>query len=346
VTTVLVTGAAGFIGSHFVDYLLRTTDWGIACLDRLDSAANLARLTSMSSWKANADRVAVRFHDLRGVVNHEVAGQLVGPFGFRPFDYVVHLAAGSHVDRSVSDPGLFVLDNCVGTLNLLDFCRKPGVLSKDGRILVFSTDEVFGPAPAGVSFKPWDRHNPGNPYAASKSGSENIAIGHAATFGMPIVVTHCSNVTGSGQASEKFLPLAMMKTALGDSVPIHTVDGKPCSRYYVDVENVCSATHAVLTRGSLLDGSDVAGKYNISGDVELNNVELVERIAAVMGKPARYHLVENPPGRLRPDLRYAIDDTETRALGWAPPVTFDAGLKRTVEAFLATWTDPRAEAAQ
>ncbi len=138
----------------------------------------------------------------------------------------------------------------------------------------------------------------------------------------------------------------MLKVAIDDSVPIHTVEGVPCSRYYVDVENVCSALHAIVTRGTLLDGSTERGKYNISGDVELSNVELVERIAKIMGKPANYHLVENPPGRLRPDLRYAIDDAETRALGWAPPVSFDDGLKRTVEAFLSTWVDPRREAAE
>jgi dTDP-glucose 4,6-dehydratase len=332
----LVTGGAGFIGSHLVEHLLRHTDWQLVVLDRLDSAGSLNRLFGMPSWGTHRHRVAYRHHDLRAPVNPLVAGELVEPFGGAPFDRVMHLAAGSHVDRSVTEPSLFVLDNVLGTEHLLEALRRPEFFRPTGRALHMSTDEVFGSAPAGTAFKPWDRFNPTNPYAATKAGAESLVVAFAVTFGLPLVVAHATNVTGAGQHPEKFLPIAMSCIARGEEVPIHAVEGKVCSRYYVDVENVCSALLAILERGSLIDGDGRSGRYNISGDVELSNIELCKKIARLMGKEFRHRLVENPPGRIMPDLRYCIDDAETRALGWKPPVRFDEGLARTVEAFMAT----------
>lgn len=332
----LLTGGAGFIGSHLIEHLLRHTNWNIVCLDRLDSAGSLNRLYSMPSWGTHRHRVAYRHHDLRAAISHGVAGEILGAFGMDPFDRVLHLAAGSHVDRSVSEPTLFVLDNVLGTEHLLEFMLKPGVFRRDtGRALHMSTDEVFGAAPDGTSFKPWSRHNPTNPYAATKAGAEALAVACAYTWQLPLMVSHCSNVIGPRQAPEKFLPIAMAGIAGGTSVPIHAVGGMVCSRYYVHVDNVCSALHFMLERGTFLDGTEESGRYNISGDVELSNLELCERIASIMGKPFKHHIMENPPGRLRPDLRYSIDDTELRELGWNPPVTFNAGLARTVESFLS-----------
>jgi len=332
----LVTGGAGFIGSHLIEYLLRHTDWKIVCLDRLDAAGSLNRLYDMPSWGTHRHRVAFRHHDLRASVSHNVAAELLGAFGMDPFDRVFHLAAGSHVDRSVVEPTLFVLDNVLGTEHLLEFLLKPGVFRRDtGRALHMSTDEVFGSAPDGTKFLPWSRFNPTNVYAATKAGAEALAIACAYTWHLPLMVSHCTNVTGPRQAPEKFLPIAMDQIASGGSVPIHAVNGIVCSRYYVDVENVCSALLFMLERGTLLDGSEQAGRYNISGDIELSNVELCTRIAGLMGRQLKYHLVENPPGRLRPDLRYSIDDSDLRDLGWSPAVTFNAGLARTVEAFMS-----------
>lgn len=339
----LVTGGAGFIGSHMVEYLLRHTDWNLVVLDRLDSAGSLNRLYGMPSWSTHRHRVAYRHHDLRAAVSHGVAGELVAPFGISPFDRVIHLAAGSHVDRSVSEPTLFVLDNVLGTEHLLEFLLKPGAFRKDtGRALHVSTDEVFGAAPPGQAFKPWARFNPTNPYSATKAGAEALAVACAATFDLPMLITHMTNVVGPNQHPEKFLPIAMACIANGDEVPIHAVNGQVCSRYYVDVENVCSAMLTILERGQLLDGTERAGRYNISGDVELSNIELCKRVARIMGREFKHRLVESPPGRLKPDLRYCLDDAETRALGWSPPVRFDEGLARTVEAFMAKLEPRRA----
>lgn len=342
----LLTGGAGFIGSHMIEHLLRHTDWNIVVLDRLDAAGSLNRLYGMPSWGTHRHRVEYRHHDLRAPVSTGVAAELVGPFGNSPFDRVIHMAAGSHVDRSVTEPTLFVLDNVLGTEHLLELLLKPGVFRRDtGRALHVSTDEVFGSAPPGIAFKPWDRFNPTNPYSATKAGAESLVVALAATFELPLLVVHMTNVTGPNQAPEKFLPIAMECIASGVEVPIHAVNGQVCARYYVDVENVCSAMLCVLDRGQLLDGSERAGRYNISGDVELSNIDLCKKVARIMGREFKYRLVEGPPGRLKPDLRYCIDDAETRALGWKPPVKFDDGLARTVEAFLRR-REPQRTAAQ
>src|SRR5262249_50788453 len=140
-----------------------------------------------------------------------------------PFDYIIHLAAGSHVDRSIEDPLLFFMDNCIGTVNLLNYARDGGMRKKrnidpeartpifDGNFQYFSTDEVFGPAADGVAFKEWDRNNPNNPYAAAKAAGEQAAIAFAATYRMPIFITNCMNIFGERQHREKFIPLIIRK---------------------------------------------------------------------------------------------------------------------------------------
>lgn len=334
---VLLTGAAGFIGSHLVEYILTHTDWNLVCLDRLDSAGNLARLTTLPSWEANRHRVLVRYHDLRGSISKGVASEIVGPFGCKPFDYILHLAAGSHVDRSREDPILYIMDNVVGTGNLLEFARMPGAFhTKTGKFLYYGTDEVFGSAQQGQSFKPWDRHRPLNVYAATKSGGEMLCVAYAHTFGLPVVMSKAVNAFGPAQHIEKFIPLAMSQIHHGNPVPVHTVDGIPCSRYYNYVENACSATVHVIERGSLVGDDETTGRYNFGAEVETDNVTLVRLLGERMGKPVSYELVENPPGRLKPDSRYDIDSSALLALDWKPPVTFEEGLDRTVAWFRAS----------
>src|SRR5689334_16061029 len=175
---VLVTGGAGFIGSNLVEYILANTDWDITILDRLDHSGNLNRLAEIGAH--DNPRVRFMFHDLRATMNDQVIQQI----GHHA--YILHLAAGTHVDRSITDPMSFVLDNVVATCNILDFARKSGCL----RFVQFSTDEVFGPAPEGVRYKENDRYNSGNPYAATKAGAEELAVSYHNTYGLPVIVTH------------------------------------------------------------------------------------------------------------------------------------------------------------
>ena len=318
-TRLLLTGAAGFIGFHTIAHLLAKTDWEIVGLDRLDEAASLAKL-----GKFCGPRFRFVWHDLRATVRPSATNceALRGEF-----DYVVHLAAGSHVDRSVRDPLGFIADNVNGTGHLLEFVREH---TPEAKVIAFGTDEVFGPAAPDITFTPWARHNPANPYAATKSAADSLAVAYAHTFGLRMIVTRCGNAFGPGQHPEKFVPIAIEKVRRGEVVPIHSVGGVPCSRLYQYVENVASAILHILEHGTELDGTEENGRYNITGGEEVSNVELVEKVGALLGKPVRWQLVENPPGRLRPDLRYSISVVELERLGWRADVSFDEGLKRTV----------------
>lgn len=340
---ILITGGGGFIGHHLVDFVLRATDWDVVVLDRLDHAGNLERLMQLGSFVRERARVRVAFHDLRAAINNGALRQLGGSF-----EYTAHLAAGSHVDRSVQDPTGFVLDNVLGTANLLDWARH-----NSERTLVFSTDECLGAAEEGQLFTEGDRFNPTNPYAATKAGGELLAPAYSNTYGMNIVVTRAGNVMGERQDPEKFVPLATRKIAREQVVQIHTrriverVSGTgddpiyghrfvESSRLYTHVENVCSAVLAILERGERIrhDSASV-GRYNISGGEDRSNLSVAAQIAELVGKPLRYEFVEDPPGRPRPDMRYGIDASKLRReLGWEPHVSFEEGLRRTVAAEL------------
>lgn len=336
---ILVTGGAGFIGHHFIDYLLKRTDWSIVCMDRLDPAGDLNRLSQVGSSLSDKRRLAVCFHDLRAEVNPEVAKTVLsgnGVFNGSPFDYVVHMAAGSHVTRSVADPIGFVMDNVVGTAHLLDFCRKvPGALGHGGKIIYFSTDEVFGPAPPGVSFSEWDRFNPNNPYSAAKAGGEALCSAYANTYGLPIMVTHTTNVFGERQHPEKFIPLLVRKILCRETVQIHAdkTETKSSSRFYTYVDNVSSAVLHLLEHGECLDGSDSKGKYNISGERDVSNLDLAKFVAHTLEKELQYEMVSFCPERPKHDMRYAVSNDALVALGWKPEVSFEEGMKRTIQYF-------------
>ncbi len=314
-TRILLTGGAGFVGSNLARYILRHTDWRLTILDRLDEAGTWNRVSDLRDEYPT--RLTTEWHNLRAPIN---AANLPGPY-----DYVAHLAAGSHVDRSIRDPIGFLQDNVIGTAHLFEYCRA----IQPKRILYFSTDEVFGPAPEGVVYDEHAPHWPNNPYAAAKAGGEALCPAYANTFGLPIQVTHCTNVYGPGQYSEKFIPLATRKILAGERLEIHAVNGAPTSRYYVHVDDVSRAVLTVLERGNTIR-SPFTGKYNISGDREHDNLSVARAIADILGKPLDATLVEDPPNRPRPDQRYAVAGTKLQALGWAPTVDFTSGLRATV----------------
>lgn len=341
---VLITGSAGFIGSHLVEAILKETDWNIICLDRFDTSGNLNRIADTEIWKTEKHRVKYYYADLRGELNDGIARLLLmadstevknGLKMPKPFDYVVHLAAGTHVDRSITDPLGFVQDNVVATANLLDFFRnyKDLALNPGGKILYFGTDEVFGPAPEGVLYKEWDRHNPNNPYAAAKSAGEELAIAFAHTYSLPVVITHCMNVFGERQHSEKFVPMTIKKILDGEEVTIHSnkAKTKAGTRFYLHARNVCSAVLHILEKGAVLDGSGTQGKYNIVGDKEVSNLEMAQTIASILGKELKYKMVDFHSSRPGHDLRYGLDGSLLRDLGWIAPVDYETSLKKTVE---------------
>lgn len=337
---VLITGAAGFIGHHLVEHILKNTDWNVVCLDRLDTSGNVNRLTDIDSWEKNKTRVKFYHTDLRAQISDSLAGMLARAFGTKqgevvPFDYIMHLAAGSHVDRSITDPLAFVHDNVLGTAHMLDVVRVFGefFLKKDGKFLYFSTDEVFGPAPEGVSYKEWDRFNPNNPYAAAKAGAEDLAVAYAHTYRIPIAITHCMNVFGERQHPEKFVPMCVKKIMAGETISIHANKDKTKAgtRFYLHTRNVCDAVLYILQHGPVLDGSGTKGKYNIVGDKEVSNLEMAELIAKILGKDLKYEMVDFHSSRPGHDLRYALDGSLMKEIGWVPPVSFEESLERTIK---------------
>ena len=314
--TALITGGAGFMGHHLIEHILRRTDWNVVSLDRLDCSGNLNRLVEIAGWEQHKTRCRIVWHDLRAPISEQLRSQI------GPVDYVFHLAAGTHVDRSISDPISFVYDNVVGTANVLEFCR----VANPAKVVYFSTDEVFGPAPDGVSYREWDRYNSGNPYSATKAGAEELCLAYGNTYRLPIVITHTMNLIGERQHSEKYLPNTIGKILRGELVTIHANKDrtKAGSRFYIHARNVADAVLFVL------DNAKTQDKYNIVGQQEVDNLRLAQMIADAVGKPLRYELVDFHSSRPGHDLRYALDGSKLAAMGWVPPVSFEESLRRVV----------------
>lgn len=313
---ILITGAAGFIGHHLVKYILDYTDWDIVCLDRLDFSGNLNRLNDVVKDKK---RVTIVHHDLKAEINPMIAKKI------GQVTHIAHLAAGSHVDRSIDNPMEFVLDNVVGTANLLDYAIhrkycKPYLK----RFLYFSTDEVFGPAPQGVDYKEYDRYNCTNPYSATKAGAEELVVAYHNTYGLPAIITHTMNVFGQRQHPEKFIPMCIQKIRDGEEITIHSDATKKIAgtRHYIHAEDVCSALMHLFIydiSGVPFDPSGIkCQKFNIVGDTETSNLELATMISEIIGKPLQYKMVDFHTSRPGHDLRYSLDGSKMKEMGWGP----------------------------
>jgi dTDP-glucose 4,6-dehydratase len=277
-------------------------------LDRLDVSGNLNRLADVleknPEWK---ERLDVVWHDLKAPLNDYAIKKLGA------VTHILHLAAGSHVDRSIEYPMEFVMDNIVGTANILDYARLHLENSLDF-FLYFSTDEIFGPAPPGVFYDEDDRYRSGNPYSATKAAAEELCIAYENTYKMPILVSHTMNVFGNRQHPEKFIPLLIGNIRDGKRTYIHANADctKAGTRHYVDAKDVSAA---VLF---LMDNGKPGEKYNIVGKEETDNLQLAQMIAGLMDKPLDYELVDHHSSRPGHDLRYALSGEKMRNLGWEP----------------------------
>jgi dTDP-glucose 4,6-dehydratase len=314
----LITGGAGFIGHHLVEGVLKETDWDIVILDRLDISGNLERLRDIEIWEKEKYRVKFIWWDLKSPVNDNIKKEI------GPVDYIWHLAASSHVDRSIEDPLSFVMDNVVGTCNILNFARQVNSLKL---FINFNTDECFGPAPEGVFYKESDRHNPKNPYAASKTGQWALGVAFENCYKTPIINTYTMNVLGERQHPEKFIPLVARKVLNGEKVLIHgnkdrTQAGK---RHYIHARNVCKALLFLTIRG-FKEYEEV----NIVGEKEIDNLTLAQFIAKVIGKELNYEIVDFHSSRPGHDLRYALDGTKLKNMGFVYPKTFEDSLEKAI----------------
>ena len=327
----LITGGAGFIAHHLISQILKNTDWEVVTLDRLDFSGNLNRLEDVLKDFSAEDRSRVRivFHDLKAAVNPLIAADI------GKVDYILHLAAGSHVDRSIEYPMEFVMDNVVATCNILDYARSLDHLE---RFVYFGTDEVFGPAPDGILYEENDRYNSTNPYSATKAGGEELAVAFHNTYGVPVYITHTMNVFGQRQHPEKFIPMCIKRARDGEVITIHSDVTKeiPGSRHYIHAEDVADALLFLLGKKveSYTWGGARCPKFNIVGAEELNNLQLAQMIADAQGKELKYEMVDFHSARPGHDLRYALSGEKMKALGWEPKNIRDR-VKEVVEWTLA-----------
>ena len=316
---VLITGGAGFIGHHIIKEILLKTDWEIISLDRLDYSGSYNRIDQiLENNKLWRKRIKIVWHDLKAEFNPLLNKKIGKP------QIILHLAAASHVDRSIEDPMSFVFDNVVGTTNILNFARINNKLEK---FIYFSTDEVFGPAPKGVKYKEDDRYKSGNPYAASKAGAEEMCVAYTNTYKLPILISHTMNVFGERQHPEKFIPRVIKSCIKSNTVTVHANKTKTSagSRFYIYAGDVAEAMLFLLKKGK------VGEKYNIVGSKEINNLSLAKSIANVLGKKLKYKMVDFHSARPGHDLRYALSGEKMRKMGWVPRININKRLKQTVE---------------
>ena len=316
--TILVTGAAGFVGHHFVDHLLKNTDWNIIVLDSLNYAGNMNRITDSEVF--NPERVKFVWHDLRAPIS-ETTHKLIGKL-----DYCIHFAAESHVDRSLEDSIPFVMSNVVGTANLLEYFKH---YQPECKTLIFSTDEVFGPAPEGVYFKEEDSFKPSNPYSASKAGEEMIAYSFAHTFGLPISIVRSMNIIGERQYPEKFLPKTIKAILNNEKVILHGKGREDLSsRCWIHARNVADGLLF------LLDKAEKEEFYHIVGE-ERTVLEMANWICEVIkGRKLKDNEIEwldYEIARSGHDKRYALSGEKLAKMGWRPPVDLEASLKKSVK---------------
>lgn len=320
--TILVTGGAGFIAHHLIDKILAETDWRIVTLDRLDYSGNLNRLHEVVSSYPTVDQKRVRIvhHDLKAELNPHIRS-MIGRV-----DLIAHLAAGSHVDRSISYPMEFVLDNVVGTVNLMDYARN---LDSLDLFAYFSTDEIFGPAPGTVKYKENDRYNSTNPYSATKAAAEEMVVAYENTYGLPAIITHTMNVFGERQNPEKYIPMCIKRVRDNEKITVHSNTEKTVagSRHYIHAKDVADALMFLYAQDLSKLEPDYGGakcqKFNIVGSTEIDNLSLAQFIADVQGKPLNYELVDFHSSRPGHDLRYALDGTKMADMGWKPNSVYD-----------------------
>lgn len=329
-TRVLLTGASGFIGSHFLEHILINTDWDVVCVASWKHKGTPERIEEVlkgnEMWR---DRIEVITHDLESPFTERTKKRI------GQVDYIVNFAAESHVDRSIEDPVSFIQNNVNVALTMLELARE-----KTPKAFVqVSTDEVYGAAPDGVNHQEWSSIVPSNPYSASKAAQEAIAMAYWRTYGIPLIITNTMNNFGEMQDPEKFMAKAIRVVQNDGTLTIHGRVGDIGSRYYLHARNHADAVLFLLQRttpatyeyGKVMEPD----RYNVVGDIELSNLEVGQAIAAILGKQLAYELTDFHATRPGHDRRYALDGSKLKALGWRPPVEFLPSLKKYIDWTLA-----------
>ena len=315
--TVLITGGCGFIGHHFVEHIFANTNWKIIVLDKLTYASHgLERLRDTGALDSN--RVKVFTYDL----SHPLSIGLIKELG--NVNYIVHMAADTHVDNSISTPIPFIKNNIMSTVHMLEYAR---ILKNLEIFFYFSTDEVYGPALGDKLFLEDERHNPTNPYSASKSGAEQICVAYHNTYKVPVMRINVMNAMGERQHVEKFIPKVIKKVLNDELVQIHSYPDKKTSgtRYYIHARNIAAGVLFLLEKGN------IGESYNLTGEKEVSNLEMAQLIADTVGKKLKYEMVDFHSDRPGHDLRYGLDGDKMIKMGWRLPVDFETSIRNTVK---------------
>jgi dTDP-glucose 4,6-dehydratase len=345
-TRVLVSGAGGFAGHHFLEHALVNTDWDIVATDSFRHKGKTDRIAevlvngpnrvSKGPWDYH---VEVLTHDLTAPFSEQSVERL------GQIDYIVAYASESHVDRSISDPVPFVRNNVDVALNTLELARR----LRPRALVWISTDEVYGPVEATdlKGHPEWDTIMPSNPYAASKAAQEDIAFSYWRTYGVPLVFVNCMNMIGERQDPEKFVPMVISKVLRGETVGIHAQGAEIGTRHYLHARNLADGILFLLKnqvgdfKGPSMFGvhgralqdprSDRPDRYNIATPDRIDNLTLAQMIADFAGRHLSYQFQDFHSTRPGHDPHYGLDPSKMESLGWKPPLSLEASLKQTVE---------------
>ena len=321
---ILVTGGAGFIGSHLLKHFVnKYPDYNIVNLDILSYAANISRLEQISSLK--------NYKFIKGDINdQDLVKKILLDY---KIDSVINLAAESHVDNSIKNPNKFAVVNILGTLNLLNACNSYWVNKTDKLFYHISTDEVYGELGKDGKFNEQTPYNPKSPYSASKASSDHLVRAFFHTYRLPFIISNCSNNYGPDQHDEKLIPLTIKKIKENEKIPIYG-DGMNI-RDWIFVEDHVDAIDKIFHYG------EIGETFNIGGENEINNLELVKKIIDIADnilkrpKGSSTKLISFVKDRKGHDFRYAIDNSKiSKILGWQPQTSFSDGLTKTISSYI------------
>lgn len=330
---ILLTGGCGFLGAHITEHFLKTTEAEIVILDKLSYAS--AGFDRLRDIKAYDDQ---RVHVIGCDLSQPVPGGVAREVGTE-IDFVIHAAAETHVDNSIADPLPFIQSNVLGVHHLLWWLRSMPLR----HVFLVATDEVYGPALtwSDGGFDEQARFLPSNPYAATKAGGECLAMAYAHTYGLPVTIVNTMNLIGERQHPEKFIPMVIRSVLGGQKVLIHANATKTRSgvRSYLHCRTFAHALAFLMERSR---EQRIPRKVHVCGEKELSNLDVAQKIAGVVGRPLFYELVDYHSSRPGHDLRYALNDSLIRDLGWCRPMGIEESLEKTVRWSLANpkWLGP------